>query len=393
MEYKKYKLGEFIDTISDTTPINKDKVILVNTSDVENGYVLNHNYVENKNLKGQFKKRFRRGDILYSEIRPKNKRFAYIDFDAEDYIASTKLMVLRNKGNIDNEFLFQLLKSDKIISYLQMLAESRSGTFPQITFNELSNVDVYIPEVRIQKKISGFLQKIDNKIELNNKINDNLFEVLKQYITEHYYINNDIQNSTINKIGKIQGGYAFKSKDLLDEVTNNKIFKIKNISSSGVDIDNTQCVYDEVADKVDKKFLLTRGDVIIAMTGAELGKTGYLFGKENSYFLNQRVGVVRGNDIFSSLYLNCVFLLEKMQNTLNSKGYGSAQPNISTSDIENIEIPIPDEIELKKFYEIANPIYNKMILNSEQNQYLTKLRDALLPKLMNGEIDLDNIEI
>ena len=227
MEYKKYKLGEFIDTISDTTPINKDKVILVNTSDVENGYVLNHNYVENKNLKGQFKKRFRRGDILYSEIRPKNKRFAYIDFDAEDYIASTKLMVLRNKGNIDNEFLFQLLKSDKIISYLQMLAESRSGTFPQITFNELSNVDVYIPEVRIQKKISGFLQKIDNKIELNNKINDNLFEVLKQYITEHYYINNDIQNSTINKIGKIQGGYAFKSKDLLDEVTNNKIFKIQ----------------------------------------------------------------------------------------------------------------------------------------------------------------------
>ena len=285
MEYKKYKLGEFIDTISDTTPINKDKVILVNTSDVENGYVLNHNYVENKNLKGQFKKRFRRGDILYSEIRPKNKRFAYIDFDAEDYIASTKLMVLRNKGNIDNEFLFQLLKSDKIISYLQMLAESRSGTFPQITFNELSNVDVYIPEVRIQKKISGFLQKIDNKIELNNKINDNLFEVLKQYITEHYYINNDIQNSTINKIGKIQGGYAFKSKDLLDEVTNNKIFKIKNISSSGVDIDNTQCVYDEVADKVDKKFLLTRGDVIIAMTGAELGKTGYLFGKENSYLV------------------------------------------------------------------------------------------------------------
>ena len=145
--------------------------------------------------------------------------------------------------------------------------------------------------------------------------------------------------------------------------------------------------------EVDKKFLLTRGDVIIAMTGAELGKTGYLFGKENSYFLNQRVGVVRGNDIFSSLYLNCVFLLEKMQNTLNSKGYGSAQPNISKSDIENIEIPIPDEIELKKFYEIANPIYNKMILNSEQNQYLTKLRDALLPKLMNGEIDLDNIEI
>jgi len=91
--------------------------------------------------------------------------------------------------------------------------------------------------------------------------------------------------------------------------------------------------------------------------------------------------------------LNCIFLQDEMQNILNSNGYGSAQPNISTTDIENIEIPIPNENELKEFYEVCNPIYNKLILNSEQNQYLIQLRDTLLPKLMNGEIDLDKIEI
>ena len=174
MEFKKVKLGDFIDTISDTTPIKKDKVILINTSDVENGNVLNHSYVENKNLKGQFKKRFKKGDILYSEIRPKNRRFAYIDFDADDYIASTKLMVIRNKGNINNDFLFQVLKSENIINHLQMLAETRSGTFPQITFTELSNVEIFIPIIENQEKISSFLKNIDKKIELNNKINDNL---------------------------------------------------------------------------------------------------------------------------------------------------------------------------------------------------------------------------
>ena len=220
-----------------------------------------------------------------------------------------------------------------------------------------------------------------------------MYKIIEQYIKEQYYNNENVQIGNVGNIGKIQGGYAFKSKDLLNDVTNNKIFKIKNISASGVDIDNTQCVYDEVADKVDKKFLLIRGNVIIAMTGAELGKTGYLYGNDNRYFLNQRVGVIRGNDKYSELYLNCLFLLKDMQNTLNSKGYGSAQPNISTSDIENIEVPIPKEDELKKFYEVCNPIYNKMILNSEQNQSLTQLRDTLLPKLMNGEIDLDKIEI
>lgn len=174
MEFKKHKFGEFIDTISDTSAIKKQQVVLINTSDIENGKVLNHKYTENKNLKGQFKKRFKKDDILYSEIRPKNKRFAYVDFDASDYIASTKLMVLRNKGNIDNTFLYQLLKSDKIINQLQLLAESRSGTFPQITFNELANVEIEIPNIENQIKISKILTDIDCKIDINNQTNDNL---------------------------------------------------------------------------------------------------------------------------------------------------------------------------------------------------------------------------
>lgn len=341
--------------------------------------------------------KFRNGDTLLARITPclengKTSKVTILD-ENEVGFGSTEYIVMRCKKDIsDEDFIFYLAISPE---FRNIAIKSMTGTSgrQRVQLDVVKNTEMLVPSYHEQIKIGKILSSIDKKIKLNNQINDNLFEVLKQYITEHYYNNNDIQNSTINKIGKIQGGYAFKSKDLLDEVTNNKVVKIRNISLSGVDVDNIQCVYDEVADKVDKKFLLARGDVIIAMTGAELGKTGYLFGKANRYFLNQRVGVVRGNDIFSSLYLNCVFLLDKMKNTLSSKGYGSAQPNISTSDIENIEIPIPDETKLKKFYEIANPIYNKMILNSEQNQYLAELRDTLLPKLMNGKINLDKIEI
>lgn len=292
---------------------------------------------------------------------------------------------------IKNKYAYYYLSQDKIFNYLR--ASQSSSTMPAISFGMLNDLEIDIPKTEIQEKIIKLLDIIENKIQYNMHTNNNLYKIIEQYIKEQYYNNENVQIGNVGNIGKIQGGYAFKSKDLLNDVTNNKIFKIKNISASGVDIDNTQCVYDEVADKVDKKFLLIRGNVIIAMTGAELGKTGYLYGNDNRYFLNQRVGVIRGNDKYSELYLNCLFLLKDMQNTLNSKGYGSAQPNISTSDIENIEVPIPKEDELKKFYEVCNPIYNKMILNSEQNQSLTQLRDTLLPKLMNGEIDLDKIEI
>lgn len=311
-----------------------------------------------------------------------------INIAIEDICIGRGLASISMKNN-NNLYLYYLL-----LYNMNNIKNRSTGTvFESIAKEDIDNLLVNFHKEREQNKIQKILGNLDEKIELNNEINDNLFEIIKQYIKEHYYNDSNIQVNLIRTIGKIQGGYAFKSKDLLDEATNNKILKIKNINSSGVDIENTQYVYDEVANKVGKKFVLTRGDIIIAMTGAELGKTGYLYGDKITYFLNQRVGVIRGNDEFSNLYLNCVFLLDEMQNLLNSKGYGSAQPNISTSDIESIEIPIPDEIELKKFYKIANPIYNKMILNSEENQNLIELRDTLLPKLMNGEIDLENIEI
>ena len=290
---------------------------------------------------------------------------------------------------ISKEYLYYWF----IFNRNNIVNQANGSIFKNLKKEIVMNLSISLPSLNTQKKVVKILDSITRKIETNNQTNDNLYKILEQYIKEHYYNNEFVRNGNVNDIGKIQGGYAFKSKDLLNETTNNKVLKIKNISASGVDIDNTQCVYDEVADKVDNKFLLLRGNVIIAMTGAELGKTGYLYGQDYRYFLNQRVGVIRGNDKYSELYLNCLFLLNDMQNTLNSKGYGSAQPNISTSDIENIEIPIPKEDELETFYEKCNPIYSKMILNSEQNQSLTQLRDSLLPKLMNGEIDLDKIEI
>ena len=152
-------------------------IVLINTSDVLEGKVLNHIYIPNENLKGQFKKTFEEGDILYSEIRPQNKRYAYIDFAPINYIASTKLMVIRNKNIVKSKYLYYFLQSDKIISELQMLAETRSGTFPQITFNELSKLSIKIPPLPEQDRIISILDSICKKIDINQQINDNLAPV------------------------------------------------------------------------------------------------------------------------------------------------------------------------------------------------------------------------
>lgn len=170
-------IGELCDTVSETYRGSDREVILVNTSDVLNGKILNHSKVENRNLKGQFKKTFRKDDILYSEIRPANKRFAFVDFeDTSLYIASTKLMVLRpNRDKVVPRYLFALLKSQHTIEELQHLAETRSGTFPQITFGtELSPMPIKLPTVDTQIKIVSVLTSIEEKMERNDQINNNL---------------------------------------------------------------------------------------------------------------------------------------------------------------------------------------------------------------------------
>ncbi len=175
-EWKKYKIGDLCSTISDTYKSDDEYVVLINTSDVLEGKILNHEEVPNENLKGQFKKTFLPGDILYSEIRPANKRFAFVDIDdTHNYIASTKLMVIRCNELVIPEFLYTVLKSQRIIDELQMRAESRSGTFPQITFSgELATLEILVPDIEEQQKIVSISSSFDKKLQINEKISNNL---------------------------------------------------------------------------------------------------------------------------------------------------------------------------------------------------------------------------
>ena len=202
-----------------------------------------------------------------------------------------------------------------------------------------------------------------------------MLNLLEKYTTNNIDYNRD--KRCLKEIGHIQGGYAFKSSDFKDIRTHNKIFKIKNIGENEVDIENTQYVDDSVIKKLDKKFRLFSGNVIVAMTGAELGKTGFLYGSDYNYYLNQRVGLVVGDDEKKELYLNCLFLTKKFQNVIYEKGYGSAQANISSDDIEQIEIVIPTDDELRAFNSFAIHIYKNLIKNSEEKHQLLKLRNFI----------------
>lgn len=175
--WKVYSVTDLVDSISIKHKFDKEKVIFLNTSDVLDGEVLINNYTEVSELPGQAKKSIQKNDILYSEIRPKNKRYAFVDFEAEDYVVSTKLMVLRAKNILSPILIYQFLTSNDTVDYLQSIAESRSGTFPQITFKELEKLKIALPDQSILSQSNNTISALFYNIQENKRENKSLIEL------------------------------------------------------------------------------------------------------------------------------------------------------------------------------------------------------------------------
>ena len=158
--WKVCELGNLCDSISITHPCKKGELIFLNTGDIENGFVLTNKYMNIKDMPGQAKKSIKENDILYSEIRPINRHYAFVNFPAHEYIVSTKLMVIRAINEKLAIRLYQYLTSDDIINELQHEAESRSGTFPQIRFENIKRLKILIGPNEIENQYTEFIGNI-----------------------------------------------------------------------------------------------------------------------------------------------------------------------------------------------------------------------------------------
>jgi type I restriction enzyme S subunit len=171
------KISDLVESVSITYPLKTvNEVIFLNTGDILAGKFLHKNYSDASSLPGQAKKSIKRDDILYSEIRPKNQRYAYVNFEADDYVVSTKLMVLRSVSSVKSLFSYFYLKQESVVLDLQYMAEDRSGTFPQITFDVLSQLTLTLPNetALVDYFTDQVLVPYHNKIYKNEESSENL---------------------------------------------------------------------------------------------------------------------------------------------------------------------------------------------------------------------------
>ena len=372
--WRQCTIGDVCDTISNTYNSNAQQVVLINTSDVLEGKVLNHIYIPNENLKGQFKKTFEEGDILYSEIRPQNKRYAYIDFAPINYIASTKLMVIRNKNIVKSKYLYYFLQSDKIISELQMLAETRSGTFPQITFNELSKLSIKIPPLPEQDRIISILDSICKKIDINQQINDNLEEQAKA-LFKSWFVDSDRNEWVHCELGDIT--LITAGGDRPSKYTNKQTIECHvPIYSNGIDNEGLYG-YTDVA-KIHEE----------GITISARGTIGYVCLRLEPYVpIVRLISIIPNKKELSAKYLYLWAL------TQNITGTGTTQQQLTVPIFRKTPISIPSDTKLKQFNSIADPLFSQIESNKKENIKLSTLRDTLLPKLMSGELSVEEVSL
>ncbi|MFI3227986.1 MAG: restriction endonuclease subunit S [Clostridia bacterium] len=389
-EWKEIALGDVCTTISDTIKKNEfENVVLINTSDVLLGKVLNHILEPNKNLKGQFKKKFKQNDILYSEIRPKNGRFAFVDFDSTGYIASTKLMVIRcNEKLVVPSFLYGVLKSSSVIDELQSLAETRSGTFPQITFRELANIEIKLPSINEQKQIAKILSSIDDKIELNNKINDNL-EQQAQAIYDDFLIANNTVTVPISELVDVRDGTHDSPKA---HSVGYPLVTSKHLKPYSVDVSSANYISEDDYSKINERSNVETNDILLSMIGT-VGLVSFV-SDNHTLFAIKNVALFRTSQAPDYKYYLLCYLKSKL-----SKDYievnlaGSTQKYVSLGALRKMPIEKPSFDTLQQLNIMLFPLIDKIIANSAEIEKLAQLRDTLLPKLMSGEIDVSKVEI
>lgn len=351
--------------------------------------------------------KFRNGDTLMARITPclENGKTAYASIldDGEVGFGSTEYIVFRNiEGVTDSKFVYYFVTSPwfREIAIKSMVGSSGRQRVQQ---SVLENLEVNLPSLDEQRRIAGILGSLDDKIELNRRINANL-EAQAQALFRSWFVDFEPfrdgpfvdsqlgkipqgwKVGTINEIIQILSGYAFKS-DTFTEAGPYRLITIKNVQDGSLNIDGVAYL-SEIPDKIPQHCNLAIGDILLSLTG-NVGRVCIV--DRDGLLLNQRVAKLQPKDKRNTFFTYALFRQDSFKQYLIQIAKGTAQLNLSPVETSNTKIVLPNQDILLQFGEIGQPLFDNIVSNCKEIITLSALRDTLLPKLVAGEIDLENI--
>lgn len=296
------------------------------------------------------------------------------------WISDNAISGVSSNNNID--YLYYLLKS------LQLNERHIGTSQPLLTQEILNNIQVTIPPNAVQKKIASILLSFDDKIELNNKINENLEQqamaVFRSWFVDYMPYGGTAPKEWRNVIldnitSLVTRGIAPKYSDDSDQTVINQ----KCIRNHMIDLSLAR---KHTPKTINEKWL-QYGDLLINSTGTgTLGRTAQVWFEPKNLTVDSHVTIARPAKENLIFYIGLWGISnEKEIESLHTGSTG--QTELPRERVKAMELLLPDNETLDRFNAIIAPMAASIVLNQEENKRLAKLRDTLLPKLMNGEIE------
>lgn len=402
MEYKEKKISDVIDIIIDNRGKNPEKYSEFSKYPVIDNYLIKNDIFPDLNLVNRYLNKdswdnFLRGYVIKNDvlITLVGNGIGNVTMVPNNQCAIIQNTIgLRCNELMYNKYLYYALKNEKnkIIKY------NRGSSQPSIRKTDLLGHYILVPDLNYQKKVLNFLFGIDKKIETNNKIIANL-EAQAQASFKYYFIDfepfaggNFIDSdlgpipkgwevSNLEKIANYKNGVAIKKFPPKDKDNSLPALKIRELNKNSTDESS-----DVVGNYIDESVKVYDGDVIFSWSGTLLVKiwTGGDAG------LNQHLFKVTSEKYDKWFYyLWTLYHLEKFISIARDKA--TTMGHIKRSHLKESNVLICDEKTYKNANDVLNPIIELIINLGIQNRALAQARDALLPRLMAGEIDLEGL--
>ena len=283
------------------------------------------------------------------------------------------------------EYVYYYLNQKSVIHTIN--TTSAQSAQPNINLKQIGKIKINLPNRKKQDQIVSLLSAIDLKISNNVEINDNLFAQM-QALYAAWFIDcipfggikpSSWQKTSIYTIADIIYGAPFSSKQFNTDGKGIPIIRIRDLKEQKVATYTTE--------KHPKGYLLQAGDIVVGMDGEFVP---YIWGSDEAW-LNQRVCVFKNKRLKGKAFL--YFTIKPLLYAIEQTQVATTVIHIGKKDFDAFEITLPDPRVLDSFDAITTPMVEKIVENRFEIKQLELLRDAFLPKLMSGELDVSNIQL
>ena len=348
--------------------------------------------VENDKLPGRARRKVKRNSIIYSTVRPNQRHFGIIKTQPDNFLVSTGFAVIDvDVDTLDADFLYYLLMQPALIETFHAIAEQSTSAYPSIKSSDIKDLEIEIPELATQKKIVEILGNLDRKITQNTEVNKNL-EVQAQALYREMFVNTTNEQRRTCRAEEyfdIAIGKTPPRKERQWFTTNPSDviwISISDMGSCGTYISrSSEQLTQEAIDKFNIK--VVPSNTVLLSFKLTVGRIAITHGEMTT---NEAIAHFKTDKSFINEYLYC-YLKDFNYQTMGSTS--SIAIAVNSKIIKAMPFVIPADDEISRFHSVAGPMFEQILNNQLENDSLAEIRDALLPRLMSGELDVSSLDI